>query len=55
MSKRVKVWDSTSEIRYLVLPQQPESSKGLRENELVSWVTRDSMIGAGFPKPPTVE
>ena len=55
ISKRVKVWDSTSEIRYLVLPQQPESSKGLRENELVSWVTRDSMIGTGVPKPPTVE
>ena len=55
ISKRVKVWDSTSEIRYLVLPQQPESSKGLRENELVSWVTRDSMIGTGFPKPATVE
>ncbi len=55
ISKRVKVWDSTSEIRYLVLPQQPESSKGLRENELVSWVTRDSMIGTGLPMPPTVE
>ena len=55
ISKRVKVWDSTSEMRYLVLPQQPENSKGLRENELVSWVTRDSMIGTGVPKPPTVE
>ena len=55
ISKRVKVWDSTSEMRYLVLPQQPESSKGLRENELVSWVTRDSMIGTGFPKPPILE
>ena len=52
ISKKVKVWDSTSEIRYLVLPQQPPSSKGLSENELVSWVTRDSMIGTGFPKPP---
>ena len=51
-SKKVKVWDSTSEIRYLVLPQQPDSSKGLSENELVSWVTRDSMIGTGFPKSP---
>ena len=51
-SKKVKVWDSTSEIRYLVLPQQPDSSKGLSENKLVSWVTRDSMIGTGFPKSP---
>ena len=53
LSKKVKVWDSTSEIRYLVLPQQPDSSKGLNENELVSWVTRDSMIGTGLPKSPT--
>ena len=51
-SKRVKVWDSTAEIRYLVLPQKPPGSEGLSENELVSWVTRDSMIGTGFPKPP---
>ena len=51
-SKKVQVWDSTSEIRYLVLPQQPDSSKGLSENKLVSWVTRDSMIGTGFPKSP---
>ena len=55
ISKKVKVWDSTSEIRYLVLPQQPAISKGLSENELVSWVTRDSMIGTGFPKPPAGE
>ena len=53
LSTKVKVWDSTSEIRYLVLPQQPDSSKGLNENELVSWVTRDSMIGTGLPKSPT--
>ena len=53
LTKKVKVWDSTSEIRYLVLPQQPDSSKGLNENELVSWVTRDSMIGTGLPKSPT--
>ena len=55
ISKKVKVWDSTSEIRYLVLPQKPPGSKGLSENELVSWVTRDSMIGTGFPKPPIGE
>ena len=54
LSRKVKVWDSTSEIRYLVLPQQPDSSKGLSEDELVRWVTRDSMIGAGLPKSPTV-
>ena len=55
LSRKVKVWDSTSEIRYLVLPQQPVSSKGLSEDELVRWVTRDSMIGAGLPKSPTVK
>ena len=51
-SKKVRVWDSTSEMRYLVLPQQPEESVGLSEDELVNWVTRDSMIGAGIPKRP---
>ena len=47
----VRVWDSTAEIRYLVLPQQPEESKGLGEAELADWVTRDSMIGVGQPRP----
>jgi len=51
-SKNVRVWDSTSEMRYIVLPQQPEQSIGLSESDLVSWVTRDSMIGTGLPKPP---
>ena len=51
-SKKVRVWDSTSEMRYLVLPQQPEESTGLSEDELVNWVTRDCMIGAGIPKRP---
>jgi nitrile hydratase len=48
----VKVWDSTAEIRYLVLPMQPEESKGLSEEELAGWVTRDSMIGVGLPRRP---
>ena len=51
-SKKVRVWDSTSEMRYLVLPQQPEESVGLSEDQLVNWVTRDCMIGAGIPKRP---
>ena len=51
-SKNVRVWDSTSEMRYIVLPQQPEQSIGLLESDLVNWVTRDSMIGTGLPKPP---
>lgn len=41
----VHVWDSTAELRYLVLPQQPRSSKKLNESELADLVTRNSMIG----------
>jgi nitrile hydratase len=41
----LRVWDSSAEIRYMVLPQQPEESVGFDEEELVSWVTRDAMIG----------
>ncbi len=52
LSKKVRVWDSTSEMRYLVLPQQPEESIGLSEDELINWVTRDCMIGAGIPERP---
>ncbi|MDX1743017.1 MAG: nitrile hydratase subunit alpha [Ruegeria sp.] len=49
----VRVWDSTAEIRYLVLPMRPEGAEGLSEDDLVSLVTRDSMIGAGLPKVPS--
>jgi nitrile hydratase len=41
----VRVWDSTAEIRYLVLPQRPAGSEGLSEDGLAALVTRDSMIG----------
>ena len=41
----VRVWDSTAEIRYLVLPQRPAGTEGLSEAELAALVTRDSMIG----------
>lgn len=51
----VRVWDSTAEIRYLVLPQQPEEAQGLGETELADWVTRDSMIGVGLPRRPAAE
>ena len=46
----VRVWDSTAEIRYLVLPMRPEGTDGMSEDELASLVTRDSMIGTGFPR-----
>ena len=44
-SVEIRVWDSNSEIRYLVLPEQPEATKGKSAEELVSLVSRDSMIG----------
>ena len=41
----IRVWDSSAEVRYLVLPEQPTGTDGLSEAELVTRVTRDSMIG----------
>ncbi|WP_109311993.1 nitrile hydratase subunit alpha [Ruegeria sp. AU67] len=49
----VRVWDSTAEVRYLVLPMRPEDTDGLTEDELAALVTRDSMIGTGLPKVPS--
>ena len=48
----IRVWDSTAELRYLVLPQRPPGSERLSEDELAALVTRDSMIGTGLPKLP---
>jgi nitrile hydratase len=49
---RIRVWDSTAEVRYLVLPQRPAGSEHLSERELKDLVTRDSMIGTGLPLKP---
>ena len=46
----IRVWDSTAEVRYLVLPERPVGTEGLSEDELALLVTRDSMIGVGLPK-----
>jgi nitrile hydratase len=46
-SVEVRVWDSSSEMRYWVLPVRPEGTTGLSEDELAGLVTRDSMIGVG--------
>ena len=43
----VRVWDSTAEVRYLVLPMRPAGSHGWSEEELAAVVTRDAMIGVG--------
>lgn len=48
----IRVWDSTSEIRYLVLPMRPLGSDGMSEDALAELVTRDSMIGTGLPRVP---
>ncbi len=49
-SKSIKVWDSTAETRYLVIPERPEGTGGLSESDLSKLITRDSMIGTGLPK-----
>jgi len=48
----VRVWDSTAEVRYLVLPMRPPGTDGMSERALAELVTRDSMIGTGLPKTP---
>jgi nitrile hydratase len=49
---RIRVWDSTAEVRYLVIPERPEGTDGLDADALVELVTRDSMIGCGQPRVP---
>ena len=51
-SVEVRVWDSSSEMRYWVLPARPAGTEGLDEKALAALVTRDSMIGTGAPKAP---
>jgi nitrile hydratase len=48
----VRVWDSTAEVRYLVLPMRPSGTAALSEEELAALVTRDSMVGTGAPLAP---
>jgi nitrile hydratase len=49
----VRVYDSTAEIRYLVVPMRPEGTEGLDETQLAALVTRDSMIGTGLAGVPS--
>src|SRR4051794_24083608 len=48
----IRVWDSTAETRFLVLPMRPAGTEGWNEAQLAELVTRDSMIGTGLPKSP---
>jgi nitrile hydratase len=48
--KEIRVWDSTAEIRYLVLPERPAGADDWDEDQLAALVTRDSMIGTGLAK-----
>ncbi|MDC1223673.1 nitrile hydratase subunit alpha [Ascidiaceihabitans sp.] len=48
----VRVWDSTAETRYLVLPQRPKGTDGMDEATLTGLITRDSMIGTGLVSAP---
>ena len=48
----IRVWDSTAETRFIVLPMRPKGTDGWSEEKLASLVTRDSMIGTGFAKQP---
>ena len=50
--QELRVWDSTAEVRYLVIPTRPEGTEGFSEEQLAELVTRDSMIGAGFARRP---
>jgi nitrile hydratase len=52
VSTKIRVWDSTAEVRYLVVPRRPRGTDDLTEEELAALVTRDSMIGTGLPKTP---
>jgi nitrile hydratase len=49
----VRVWDSTAELRYLVLPERPEGTERMSEDELAALVTRDSMVGVAKVLPPS--
>ena len=48
----IRVWDSSSEVRYMVLPERPDGTDGYGEDQLVALVDRDSMIGVAVPAVP---
>jgi nitrile hydratase subunit alpha len=48
----IRVWDSTAETRFIVLPQRPAATEGWSEEQLATLITRDCMIGMGLPRTP---
>ena len=51
-SVKIDVWDSSAEIRYLVIPQRPAGTEGMTADELVSLINRDSMVGTALATSP---
>ena len=51
-NKEIRVWDSSAELRYLVLPERPAGTEGWSEAQLSELITRDSMIGTGVVSAP---
>ena len=49
---QVRVWDSTAELRYLVVPLRPQGTEDWTQERLARLVTRDAMIGTGLPLDP---
>lgn len=49
--QRIRVWDSTAETRFIVIPMRPAGTEGWSEEKLAAIVSRDSMIGTGLPRP----
>src|SRR6185437_13807504 len=52
---QIRVWDSTAELRYLVVPLRPPGTDALTEEQLASLVSRDSMIGIAIVQPPRAD
>ena len=51
-NQKIRVWDSTAELRYLVIPERPEGTEGMDERTLASLVSRDAMIGTAVARKP---
>jgi nitrile hydratase len=49
-AREIRVWDSSAEMRYMVLPRRPAGADGLPEAELVPLITRDALIGVAEPR-----